>query len=217
MVVRLRSAKRCSVPVVPTVEVFADVCCPFAHVGLRLLTVRREQLGRSDLHIRVRAWPLELVNGSPLDPAVVAKEIEALKHLTAPFAHFNPNCFPATSLPAFDLAELAYQQGLDVGERVSLALRNALFEDGLDIGEPAVVRHVGTTFGLSTPGPGEREAVVRDWQAGKERGVEGSPHVFCGVESAFCPSLDISKDDGRLRVTVNQHALNDLLASCFGD
>ena len=203
--------------VMPTVEVFADVCCPFAHVGLRLLAVRRNQLGRGDLQIRVRAWPLEYVNGSPLDPAVVAEEVDELKHLAAPFAHFDPTRFPSTSLPALDLAELAYQEGLDVGERVSLALRNALFEDGLDIGEPSVVRRVGDAFGLAAPGPGEREAVVRDWHSGKERGVEGSPHFFCGVQSAFCPSLDIAKHDGRLRVTVDRQALDAFLANCSDD
>ena len=48
------------------IEVFADVSCPFTHVGLRRLVEHRRQLERDDLRIVVKAWPLELVNGSPL-------------------------------------------------------------------------------------------------------------------------------------------------------
>ena len=202
--------------VMPTVEVFADVCWPFAYVGLRLLVGRRGQLCRSDLKIRVRAWPLELVNGSPLDPAVVAAEVEQMKHL-APFARLDPARFPSTSLPSFDLAELAYRDGLDLGESVSMALREAVFEDGLDISDSTVLRGVADAFGLTTPGPADREAVLRDWHSGEERGVEGSPHFFCGVHSAFCPSLDIAKDHGQLRVASDQHALDAFLAACSID
>src|SRR5262245_18171405 len=45
------------------IEVFADVVCPFTHVGLRRLVGYRERAQREDVAIRVRAWPLELVNG----------------------------------------------------------------------------------------------------------------------------------------------------------
>jgi hypothetical protein len=51
-------------PKVRVVEVFADVSCPFAHVGLRRLVEQRDKLARDDIVLRVRAWPLELVNGS---------------------------------------------------------------------------------------------------------------------------------------------------------
>jgi hypothetical protein len=47
------------------VEVFADVGCPFAHVGLRRFVERRDELGRDDVVLWVRAWPLELVNARP--------------------------------------------------------------------------------------------------------------------------------------------------------
>ena len=56
----------------PTVEIFADVTCPFTHVGLRLVADRLTQLGAV---CRVRAWPLEWVNGEPLagDAEVLAR------------------------------------------------------------------------------------------------------------------------------------------------
>src|SRR3954464_13451066 len=47
------------------IEVFADVACPFTHVGLCRLVARRRE-SNSDAVLWVRAWPLELVNGEPL-------------------------------------------------------------------------------------------------------------------------------------------------------
>ncbi len=203
----------------PTVEVFADVSCPFAHVALRQLVSRRDELHRSDLGFRVRAWPLELVNGSPLDSSVVAKEVEALQADAAPtlFSHFDPSRFPSTSLRALDLAEVGYVSSAELGERVSLAVRHALFEEGRDIADPAVLTGIATTFGLDSPRPEERQAVLRDWRAGQARGVAGSPHFFCGTESAFCPSLDTFKEAGRLAVQVNRGALDAFLAVCCAD
>ena len=51
-----------------TVEVFADVLCPFTHVGLHTLSDRRGERGLDEPRLRIRAWPLELINGRPLDP-----------------------------------------------------------------------------------------------------------------------------------------------------
>ena len=58
---------------VSTVEVFADVLCPFTHVGLPRFVDRRRALGRADVTLQVRAWPLEIVNGQPLDPPFIAE------------------------------------------------------------------------------------------------------------------------------------------------
>jgi hypothetical protein len=48
------------------IEVFADVVCPFTHVGLRRLVAYRRQKHREDIAIRVRAWPLEQLVLPPL-------------------------------------------------------------------------------------------------------------------------------------------------------
>ncbi len=107
-------------------EVFADVGCPFAYVGLRRLLARRDELGRDDVVLRVHAWPLELVNGVPLDPAFIAEEVDVLRDTVAPdlFAGFDPAAFPASSLPAMDLVQSAYEVDVATGEQVSLALRS---------------------------------------------------------------------------------------------
>src|SRR5690348_5100333 len=91
------------------VEVFADIRCPFTHVGLRRLVEMRRKSG-ADFVLRVRAWPLELVNGEPLDPDFIAEEVEELQEQVAPdlFRGFDVAKFPGSSLPALRLAVRAY-------------------------------------------------------------------------------------------------------------
>jgi hypothetical protein len=94
---------------VTTIEVFADVRCPFTHVGLRRLVERRAARGRTDAAVHVRPWPLELVNIEPLDPFMIDEEVAALRAQVAPdlFNWFDPNHFAPTSIPALLLAEPA--------------------------------------------------------------------------------------------------------------
>ena len=93
------------------IEVFADIVCPFTHVGLRRLVEARDARSAHST-IRVRAWPLEWVNGRPFDAEVVGHEIEALRSDVAPemFAGFDAAHFPRTSMPAFGLVAAAYRE-----------------------------------------------------------------------------------------------------------
>ena len=58
-----------------------------------------------DVALRLRAWPLELVNDAPLDADLIADEVAALRAHVAPdlFAGFDPQHFPKTSLPTLAL------------------------------------------------------------------------------------------------------------------
>ena len=200
------------------IEAYADVWCPFAHVGLRAVFQQRNELKRDDVVIRVRAWPLELVNAAPLDVASTAEHVSHLRTQVAPdlFSHFDPTHFPRTSLPALALAAAAYRQSDKQGEAVSLALRNALFEEGRDISQPAVLETVASTCDVDGPDAEDSEAVRADWHQGASRGVKGSPHFFCGEVEAFCPSLDISKDEeGHLHIRQNVETLAWFLTECF--
>jgi predicted DsbA family dithiol-disulfide isomerase len=203
---------------VTAIDVFADIWCPFAHVGLRSVVRRRNELRRGDVVVRVRAWPLELVNGKPLDPKTTAEHVDTLRAEVAAdlFTHFDPDHFPTTSLPALALAAAAYRRDDTTGEAVSFALRDALFEEGRDVSDPDVLAGVANAHGLGHPTPDDSEEVRSDWQEGKSRGVEGSPHFFCGEVEAFCPSLDIAKDrEGELHIRRNMEALDSFLAACF--
>lgn len=199
------------------IEVFADVACPFTHVGLRRLVEHRQRSGRPDVLLRVRAWPLELVNGAPLDPAFIAEEVDELRAQVAPdlFAGFTAAAFPASSVPALALAAAAYDAGTEVGEQVSLALRDALFEQGRDIADPAVLGEVAMTAGIEVPNDGQ-ERVIADWHEGQRRGVIGSPHFFVGASGFFCPALDIQRVDGHLRIGHDEAAFASFLEACLG-
>lgn len=183
-----------------TVEVFADILCPFTHVGLRTLVDRRTERGLTQPRLRIRAWPLEVVNGRPLDPEHVRAEIIALRASVRPdlFTGFSVESFPKTSMAAFALTAAADRTGDPVLiEQVGIAVRNAVFEDGLDVGEAAVVDKIAGRFGL-TPLDGEAAsaAVRADWEEGRDRGVIGSPHFFTADGGNwFCPGLAISRDD----------------------
>lgn len=183
-----------------TVEVFADILCPFTHVGLRTLIDRRGHHGLTEPRLRIRAWPLELINGKPLDPHHIAAEISALRASVRPdlFAGFSVDSFPKTSMTAFALTAAADRTGDPaLVEDVGIALRNAVFEEGLDIGLPEVVEPLAERFGLEPLDAEATSAAVRaDWDEGRTRGVIGSPHFFTGDGGSwFCPSLAISRDE----------------------
>ena len=203
-----------------TLEVFADVCCPFTHVGLRRVSAARDARG-AQLLLRVRAWPLELVNGRPLDPGHVAVEVDDLRGQVASdlFASFDPQRFPASSIPAFGLTAAAYDRDPELGERTALALRTEMFEHGRDVADPAVLAALAGDLGLVVPPTAEAEARARaDWEEGRARGVVGSPFFFVDEgEGWFCPMLDISRQpDGHFRIEPDHGALDHLLARVLG-
>ena len=126
------------------VEVFADVACPFTHVGLRRFVERRAELGRGDVTLWVRAWPLEIVNGEPLDPHFIAEEVDDIRRAgRADIVRWIRRGFVSRQFAArLALAAAAYEQDLATGERVSLALRDLLFERGVDIADAEVLRRL---------------------------------------------------------------------------
>jgi len=197
------------------IEVFADVVCPFTHVGLRRLTDRRNELG-SRAVITVKAWPLEIVNGEPVSSELVAEEVAELRRQVAPdlFTAFDPSRFPDTSLPALTLAAAAYRQDVQLGEQVSLALRDALFEQGLDISDMDVLADVAHAHGVH-PEPHDEARVITDWHEGRRRDVVGSPHFFAHGTSVFCPSLEITRVDGRLHIAADPDALEQFLETAL--
>ena len=200
-----------------TIEVFADVRCPFTHVGLRRLVERRTVLGRDDVQLRVRAWPLELVNDAPLDADFIAEEVDEIREQVATdlFAGFDVAAFPSSSLPSLALAAKAYGVSIAAGEQVSLALRDAVFEHGRDIGEDDVLAEIGAAAGVEMPDAADHRRVLDDWAEGRERGVIGSPHFIVAETGFFCPALDIERVDGHLRIRTDGHAFDAFVERCF--
>jgi predicted DsbA family dithiol-disulfide isomerase len=185
---------------VRTVEVFADVRCPFTHVGLRRLVGWREQ-GGAEFVLEVRAWPLELVNRAPLEVDLIAEEVDLIRGSVAPelFEGFRTDRYPRSSIPAMSLVAGARRLGPAAGELASLGVRDQMFEHGVDIADPHELERIGGELGV------ERcldfvPAVIDDWYEGQRRGVIGSPHFFVGDDDFFCPSLRIERKDGHLHI-----------------
>jgi predicted DsbA family dithiol-disulfide isomerase len=200
------------------VEVFADVVCPFTHVGLQRVVAERSRRGRDSDRIVVRAWPLELVNGEAVSPELISEEVAELRRQVAPdlFAGFDAAAFPATALPALGLATRAYQVDLRTGEKVSLALRTALFEEGRAIDDAAVLRDIAGRHELPAEQAAPVDKAVRaEWEEGRRRRVVGSPHFFAGGRDFFCPSLHITRVHGHLQVRFDEQGLQDFLQACF--
>ena len=199
------------------VEVFADIACPFTHVGLRRFQAYRQEHGTTEPVLRVRSWPLELVNGEALDGPSLVPKIAALRADVAPdlFAGFDEHHFPATTLPAMAAEAAAYRQGLEVGERFSLAVRDALFEDGLDVSDADVLRRLREDHRVPAPTDADRSAVRDDFAEGKRRDVSGSPHFFTAEGDFFCPSLDIEHDADGYEVSFDAVGFQRFVSAAF--
>jgi predicted DsbA family dithiol-disulfide isomerase len=181
-------------------EVFADITCPFTHVGLKRVVEHVAEM-QSPIAVRVRAWPLEWVNGEPMEAAAVAAKARALVEQLGvdDFGGLRADRWPATTIPALALAAAAYERDDETGLAVSLALRVALFEEGRDVADPATLAAVAARHQLDPPPTGAVAAVREDYALGLRRRVTGSPHFWVGEDDFFCPSLDLGHDaDGRL-------------------
>jgi predicted DsbA family dithiol-disulfide isomerase len=199
------------------VEVFADVACPFTHVGLRRIVAWRAERGIAEPRLHVRAWPLELVNGESLQGRSLAPKVAALQADVAPdlFRGFDRDSFPSSSMLALASESAAYRQGTEAGERFSLAVRTALFEEGLDIADADVLRAIRDRHRVQDPTPDDEAAIYDDYEEGKRRGVVGSPHFFTADGDFFCPSLDIEHRNGELEIAFDAEGFNRFVAAAF--
>jgi predicted DsbA family dithiol-disulfide isomerase len=197
-----------------TIEVFADITCPFTHVGLKQV-VRHVAEMDDPVDIVVRAWPLEWVNGSPLAVDAVMIKAQALDQQLGvhDFSGLRADRWPATTIPALNLAASAYERDAATGLAVSLELRAALFEHGVDIADSDALRLIAAAHHLALPGTDASDAVQRDYADGKARGVQGSPHFFVGADGFFCPALDLGHDaQGHLTARFDSAMLADFFA-----
>lgn len=196
-------------------EVFADIWCPFAYVGLSVVRAERDRLA-PESPIVVRAWPLELVNGAPMDVAKTAHHVHDLRSQLGVtlFDGFDAATFPTTTLPALALVAACERTGN--GEAASLRVREALFGEGRDIASERELADLAAEFDVSVIDT-DRAQVLADYADGQRRGVKGSPHFFCGARDEFCPSLAMHRDnDGSLHVAPDPARLYAFLTECLG-
>jgi predicted DsbA family dithiol-disulfide isomerase len=193
---------------VTRLEVFADVTCPFTHAGLRKVVSELADVD-GGVEVIVRSWPLEWVNGTPLEAEPVKAKITALHDQlgTGDFEGFREDAWPATTIPALNLAAAAFDVDAATGLAVSLALRDAVFEEGRDVSDQAVLADIASQFGLAPPSVEACARVTADYEEGQRRGVRGSPDFWLGDEEFFCPALTLGHDDGGLTAEFDTEGL----------
>jgi len=197
-----------------TVEVYADITCPFTHVGLKRVVQHVSEMSEP-AEVIVRAWPLEWVNDAPLTVDAVLVKAAALTDqlVVDDFSGLRADAWPATTIPALNLAAAAYERDAATGLAVSLELRAALFELGQDVGDPNVLARIAGAHDLPAPSVATSDAVQADYDGGVARGVKGSPHFFVASDDFFCPALDLGHDaEGHLTARFDADMLADFFA-----
>jgi len=197
-----------------TVEVYADITCPFTHVGLKRVVQHVSEMSQP-AEVIVRAWPLEWVNGSPLAIDAVLVKAEALTDQLGvdDFSGLRADSWPDSTIQALNLAASAYERNAATGLAVSLELRAALFEHGEDVSDPDVLARIAVAHDLPAPGAETSDAVRADYDGGLAREVKGSPHFFVASADFFCPALDLGHDaEGHLTARFDADMLADFFA-----
>ena len=196
------------------IEVWADMTCPFAYVGLRHVVDHLAEIDRP-VSVIVRSWPLEWVNGTGLAfDGVQAKAAVLREQLGVDlFNGLAAESWPSSTIPALALAAAAYDLDVATGLAVSMDLRRALFEMDTDISDARVLHEIARAHGVEFD-PGDERAVRADYENGQERGVKGSPHYFVADTDFFCPALDLGHDaENHLTARFDPDGLARFLAS----
>jgi predicted DsbA family dithiol-disulfide isomerase len=198
-----------------TIEVYADITCPFAHVGLKRVAEHVAAMS-VPAEVVIRAWPLEWVNGAPLAVDAVAVKAAALTDQLGitDFAGLRADRWPTSTVPALNLIAAAYDRDAATGLALALGLRAALFEEGENVGDPVVLAQIAARHDLEPPAAEACARVRDDYDRGRSVGVKGSPHYFVGSADFFCPALDLGHDsDGHLTARYDARMLDEFFAS----
>lgn len=171
---------------IPELWEWAEYYCPWCYVAaVRLHKIMPEYQGR--VKLRQRAFPLEIYGGGPPDRKELELEIwvAALQEAGAVFKPFKDD-WPNTTLPAFEGAWCAFQQGEVTGHDFDLRIRQAFFAEGRNIGRREVVSELASEAGLDMAhftqrfNSGEaRDAVLEEGRLGKHiYSVRGTPTIM---------------------------------------
>src|SRR5690625_5117909 len=149
------------------------------------------------VRVRPRAFPLEL-HGDAAPRDILEQEwwLAAIQEPAATFGRM-PNDWPTTTLPAFDAAWCAAQQGDAVGLDYDLRVRRAFFGEGRNIGKKSVLIEIAKEAGLDMPAFTQlfesdrpREAVLAEAHEGRERyNVRGTPTLMLPDGTNLKPAI----------------------------
>jgi predicted DsbA family dithiol-disulfide isomerase len=171
---------------IPELWEWAEYYCPWCYIAaVRLHKVMPEYEGR--VRLRERAFPLEIYGGGPPNRKELELEIwlAALQEPEAVFKPFKKE-WPTTTLPAFEAAWCAFQQGESIGHDFDLRIRRAFFAESRNIGDREVMQELAREAGLDMDhfirmfNSGEAQtAVHEEGRLGKEiYKVRGTPTIM---------------------------------------
>jgi predicted DsbA family dithiol-disulfide isomerase len=133
---------------IPELWEWAEYYCPWCYIAaVHLHKILPEYQGRVSLV--ERAFPLEVYGEGPPDRRDLELEIW-LAALQEPEAIFKPfsDDWPTTTLPVFEAARCAFQQGEVIGREFDLRIRRAFFSEGRNIGQREVMLDLAHEAGL---------------------------------------------------------------------
>ncbi len=143
---------------------------------------------QGQVRVRERAFPLEVFGGGPpnRDELEVEKWLAALQEPLAEFQPYEGEDFPTTTLPTFDAAWCAFQQGAQPGHDYDLRVRKAFFAQGRNIAKREVLIEIAQETSLDVPRFTQlfdsgvaRQYVLEEGQLGHDRyRVHGTPTLM---------------------------------------
>jgi predicted DsbA family dithiol-disulfide isomerase len=196
---------------VPQILEWAEYYCPWCYVAaVRLHRVAREFEGR--VRFVIKPFPLELVRGEPAPRDILEQEwwLAAMQEPDAEFAPFRGLDWPTTTLPAFEAAWCAAQEGYAVGLDYDLRVRRGFFAEGRNIGRRDVLLDIAREAGLDVDrfrarweSGKARAAVLAEAQEGRERyGVRRTPTLMLGDGTPIKLPMSVPRFDHRRVVAV---------------
>jgi predicted DsbA family dithiol-disulfide isomerase len=151
------------------------------------------------VRLRLRPYPLELLGGEAAPRDVLQQEwwLGALQEPAAEFKPWAGDDWPSTTLPAFDAAWAAFQQGEPAGFAYDLRVRRAFFAQSRNIGRREVLLEIASEAGLDMArfradfeSGKARPVVLDEFQLGRERyHVRGTPTLMRPDGSQLEPPL----------------------------
>jgi predicted DsbA family dithiol-disulfide isomerase len=172
-----------------TIQVWSDLLCPFAYVGLLRLRRARSRLGLDGVvQLEHRTFPLELFNG-PHPRRGTDTEAVGLGQIE-PDAQFRvwtaaDDLYPHTVLLAAEAVHAASAQSLAAGEALDLALRRAFWTHSRSISHRQVIldiageSHTGlvdvTALAAALDNGRYRADIMADFAVAQTDSIAGSP------------------------------------------
>jgi 2-hydroxychromene-2-carboxylate isomerase len=98
------------------------------------------------------------------------------------FAGLDADHFPTSTLEALALVARAYRTDPRLGERMSFAVRDALFEQGADISDHVVLAGIAESLGVPLPGEALANfSAVLAQRVHRQRDDRQRPHAAIGL------------------------------------